>query len=331
MATVANADHPVLDPWLEIVDAHHHLGDKYDPPYFLDDLLADVDTGHRITQTVFVECGGRPSRVECEEFASIPEIESVAAMAIESRARGGAQISGIVGHVDLRLGAEARNRALDAASAAAQGLLVGIRHATAWDPSPNLPVHRTNPGPKLLGSETFRVGLAELARRDLVYDAWLFHPQLPELEAVAGRVPDLKIVVDHLGGPLGNGPYSPTEVDEQWRSSLCALAQHENVFIKLGGIGMPLMTMSEQHGPLATAEHLSELWGDRIRWCIEQFGPNRCMFESDFPVDRAACSYPTLWTAFKMITGDMSDSEKSALFHQTARDVYGLRPVTSDK
>ena len=327
MTAAADPALPVLDPSLEIVDAHHHLGDKYDPPYFLDELLADVGAGHRVTQTIFVECGGGWPKGPNQELVSIPEIEAVAAMAMESRARGGAQISGIVGHIDLRLGVPATNRALDAASAAAQGLLVGIRHATAWDESPQLPTHRTNPGPALLGSETFRLGLAELARRNLAYDAWLFHPQLPELEAVAGRIPDLKIVVDHLGGPLGIGPYSPHDVDADWRSSMSALARHENVFVKLGGIGMPLMVMSEHRGATATAELLAKLWGDRISWCIDTFGPTRCMFESDFPVDRATCSYSTIWTTFKMISHDFSDSEKAALFHQTARDVYGLQPI----
>ena len=323
---------PVYEPELEIVDAHHHLSDHAGSSYLLDDLLADTSSGHCVTQTVYIECGWHWNRHAPPALVPLPETSAVKELAAESRTRGGAVISGIVAHTDLRLGRDAIVRSLDAHAAAAQGILVGIRHATAWDLSPDVPRHRTHPEPGLMRTDIFRAGLAELARRDLVFDAWVYHPQLNELAEAAAKVPDLRIVVDHLGAPLSVGPYARqvADVDHQWRRSLRELARQDNVALKLGGIGQALMMAPEHRRSPPSADDLADAWRERIRWCIEIFGPYRCMFESNFPVDRITCSYRTLWNAFKLIVSDLSSAEKDALFHQTARDVYAMSPAESD-
>jgi predicted TIM-barrel fold metal-dependent hydrolase len=161
----------------------------------------------------------------------------------------------------------------------------------------------------------------------LSFDAWTYHPQIPELTELARAHPDVPIVLDHLGGPLGIGPYQGRrgEVMAVWRSYLSALAPCPNVVVKLGGIGMPVFGMEWHHTPEgASSDQLASVWGEDIRWCIEQFGVDRCMFESNFPVDRASCAYSVLWNAFKRIAADASPAEKAALFHDTAVRTYRL-------
>ena len=311
-----------------MIDAHHHLWDHVDPPYLLDDLLADTASGHRVRQTVFIECGWRwqPEAAD-RALLAVPETAAVAALAAESVARGGAVIAGIVGHVDLRLGQAGTARALEALAEAGQGRFVGIRHATAWDNDPGIPNHRTDPGAGLMSNATWRAGFAELARRGHTYDAWLYHPQIPEFTAVARAFPATTMVLDHLGGPLGVKTYRdrPDEVLAAWQSSLIEAASCPNVFLKLGGIGMPVMGGLWHHRERpASSEELALRWGPQIRWCIELFGVSRCLFESNFPVDRVTCSYGVLWNTFERVTQEFSSSERAQLFAGTARTVYGL-------
>jgi predicted TIM-barrel fold metal-dependent hydrolase len=315
-----------IDPLLPIIDAHHHLWTHVEPPYLLDELLADTGSGHNIVATVFIECGWAWDR-EAADPVMIPvtETAAVADVARRSDSAGGARIAAIVGHADLRHGADA-GRALDALEEAGDGRFVGIRHATAWDPDPAIPNHRTEPAGGLMDSDVWREGFAEVARRGLTYDAWLYHPQIPELARLARDFPDTPIVCDHLGGPLGVRSYAGRreEVLEATRTSLRELAERPNVALKLGGIGMAIMGdgWHRRERPPSSAE-LAEAWGDFVRWCIETFGAGRCMFESNFPVDRASCSYVVLWNAFKRMVEGASDDEKATLFAGTARRVYG--------
>ncbi|MFN0026685.1 MAG: amidohydrolase family protein [Acidimicrobiales bacterium] len=320
-----------LEPELAIVDPHHHLWTHIDPPYLLDELLADTGAGHHVTDTVFIECGWGWDRAAADPvMIPLPEVVKVTELAEESDRRavasGSARIARIVGHADLRHGADA-GRALDALAEAGGSRFVGIRHAPAWDADPAIPNHRTDPAPGLLGSDAFRAGFAELARRDLTYDAWLYHPQIPELTALARAFPDTTIVCDHLGGPLGVRSYRDRhdEVLAATRGALAELATCPNVSLKLGGIGMTILGggWHRQDRPPGS-EQLAAYWGPFIRWCIETFGPERAMFESNFPVDGESCSYLVLWNAFKRMVPDASASEKAALFSGTARRVYRL-------
>ncbi len=321
----------VLEPELAIVDSHHHLWTHVEPPYLLDELLADTGGGHNVTDTVFIECGWGWDRHAADPvMIPVPEVVRVRELAEESDRRaaasGCARIARIVGHADLRHGADA-GRALDALAEAGGERFVGIRHAPAWDADPAIPNHRTEPAPGMLGSAQFRTGFAELARRNLTYDAWLYHPQIPELTALARAFPDTTIVCDHLGGPLGVRSYNGRrdQVLADTRMALTELATCPNVSLKLGGIGMTILgggwhRLDRPPG----SEQLAQYWGPFIRWCIDTFGPERAMFESNFPVDGESCSYVVLWNAFKRMVPDASPTEKRSLFSGTAKRVYRL-------
>lgn len=329
-----------LEPELPIVDPHHHLWTHVEPAYLLDELLADTGAGHNVTDTVFIECGWGWDRSAADPvMIPVPETAAVAELARRSDALraergGGARIAAIVGHADLRHGADA-GRALDALAAAGDGRFVGIRHATAWDADPAIPNHRTDPAPGLMDDPTWRAGFAQLARRELTYDNWLYHPQLPELTRLARDFPDTQLICDHLGGPLGVRSYAGRrdEVHATARASLAELARCENVALKLGGIGMTIMGDGWHRADRPpSSEQLAAAWGPFFRFCIDAFGPQRCMFESNFPVDRESCSYTVLWNAFKRIAAGAgaSDSDKTELFSGTARRVYGLDRTTPE-
>jgi predicted TIM-barrel fold metal-dependent hydrolase len=284
----------------------------------IEELHADLTSGHRVEQTVFIECRSAYRAEGPEAFRPIGETEFVV------NADPDGSIAGIIGHADLRL--PEVGEVLQAHIEAGKGRFRGIRQASVWDESPDVRRTSTNP-PNMLADSDFRRGLQILGRAGLSFEAWLFHPQIPELTALARAFPEVPIVLDHLGAPLGIGPYRDHRADVlvTWRASLRDLAACPNVTIKLGGIGMPLFGMDwhERAGGASSSE-LAEAWGDEIRWCIEEFGPERAMFESNFPVDKASCSYATLWNAFKIIAADASPSEKAALFHDTAVRVYRL-------
>jgi L-fuconolactonase len=308
-----------LDPDLLICDPHHHLWNRPGSRYMVEELRADTDSGHRVLRTVFVECQSGYRTAGPEPFRPVGETDFVVA------ADPDGFIAGVVGFADLR--APEVEDVLAAHVEAGAGRFRGIRHASAWDPSPDIRPSHTSPPPGLLGDPAFRSGFAALGRAGLSYDAWLYHPQINELTDLARAHPDVPIILDHLGGPLGIGPYGGRrdEMLKDWRLAMRDLARCPNVVIKLGGIGMPIFGMRWHHQPGGTtSEELAAAWGGEIRWCVEQFGVDRCMFESNFPVDKASCSYAVLWNAFKRITVHASPSEKAALFHDTATRTYRL-------
>lgn len=317
----------ILEPDLPLCDPHHHLWVYPSSRYLLDEFLHDVDSGHRIAATVYVEClqfyrtdGPEPLRPVGEtEF-----VERVAAA--HARTTGSRRIAaGIVGFADLTLGTGVLP--VLEAQLAASDRFRGIRYATAWDASPEVRKAHTNPPPGLLGDPAFRAGLACLPRFGLSFDAWLYHTQFGELTDLARVFPELPIVLNHMGGPLGIGPYAGRreQVFAEWRRGLEDLARCPNVSVKLGG---RTLTMSgfgwhKRDAPPGSAE-LAEAMGPYYRACIDLFGPARCMFESDFPVDRASCSYAVLWNAFKRLSREYSAADRSALLCDTAVRVYRL-------
>jgi L-fuconolactonase len=310
----------ILEPGLVICDPHHHLWeDRLGSRYMMEDLRADTGSGHAIEHTVYIDCRSGYRTSGPEAFAPVGETEFVVA------ADPDGFIAGIVSKVDLRL-PEAAD-VLAAHVEAGRGRFRGIRQSSTYDPGIPVRPGLTSPPPGLLGDPAFRSGLAALGRAGLSYDAWLYHPQIPELTAAARAVPDVTIILDHLGGPLGEGPYAGRrdEVLAAWRPAMKELATCPNVVLKLGGIGMPLFGLDfHEHPDATTSADLAAAWGEPIRWCIEQFGPERCMFESNFPVDKASCGYAVLWNAFKLIAADASPAEKAALFHDTAVRAYRL-------
>lgn len=328
-AAVAEA---VLEPARPIVDPHHHLWPEARPaPYLLPELWRDTGSGHKVEQTVFVECMAAYRTTGPEPLKPVGETEFVADAAMQSAAAGPsrARIAAIVGFADLLLG-ERVTPVLEAHLAAGQGLFRGIRHAAGIDPSPEIRRSHTNPPPGLYGDTAFRAGFSRLAPLGLSFDAWNYHPQIGELTALARAFPETAIILDHFGGPLGIGPYEGRreEVFANWRRAIDGLASCPNVSVKIGGLAMPIngFNFHKQDRP-ATARALVDAQRAYYMHTIEAFGPARCMFESNFPVDRASIGYRALWNAFKLMAEPYSASEKDDLFRGTASRAYRLKPV----
>jgi predicted TIM-barrel fold metal-dependent hydrolase len=318
----------VLDPDLPIVDAHHHLWEEGGHPYLLDEILADVGDGHRIEATVFVQAHYGYRTDGPPHLAPIGETEKVIAISAAARQAGSHTrvAAAIVGFADLLLGRDV-GEVLDAHTQAAGSAFRGVRHSVSRDPLfPNGIVLRPSPA-GMLGDPRYREGLRAVAERCLSYDAMLYHKQLPELSATAQALPDLSIVLDHIGCIIGVGPYEGREQEtfSGWRRDMAELARCPNVTVKLGGLGM-IITGARWHerDQPPGSEDLAEAWRPYVETCIELFGAERCMFESNFPVDKAMYSYRTLWNAFKRVTGGASADERAALFAGTASRVYGI-------
>lgn len=315
-----------LEPDLAICDAHHHLWDRPDGRYMRDDFVEDAK-GHKVVSTVFVECMAGYRTDGPEASRPVGETDFVEAIAEESLVTdpGVAVAAGIVGFADLRLGGAVAPILEE--HIAASPRFRGIRHACGWDASPNIRISHTKPPEHLYLDATFREGFACLESHDLIFDAWLYHPQLPELVDLARAFPGVTIVLDHFGGPLGIGPYAGKrdEVFVEWKKCIEELARCPNVVMKLGGLLMPIngWGLHKQDRP-PTSEALAASTAPYYLFCIDAFGVERCMFESNFPVDKASCSYTTLWNSFKRIAGDSTPAEKVALFHDTAVRVYTL-------
>jgi predicted TIM-barrel fold metal-dependent hydrolase len=311
----------VIEPDRPIVDPHHHLWRR--PPYVyeLPELNADLDSGHDVRATLFVQNNARYRTEGPEALRPVGETDYVRAMA----AADGRACAGIVGYADLRRGAAVR-AVLEAHVEAGRGRFRGIRQQAQYHPVIGS-LAKLSPPEGLLGDPAFREGFAELAPLGLSFDAWLYFTQLGELTDLAGAFLDTPIILNHIGAPLGIGPYEGKreEVFAAWAAGIRALARHPNVAVKLGGLGMPLMGFGfETRAVPAGSDELAAAWRPYVETCIAALGPDRCMFESNFPVDKQSCSYRTLWNAFKRLASGASDAEKDALFQGTARRVYDL-------
>jgi predicted TIM-barrel fold metal-dependent hydrolase len=323
-----------IDPELPICDPHHHLWDRPardDRPgnrYLLDELLQDSRGGHNILQTVFIECRSMYRTDGPEEMRPVGETEFVQGIAAQSASGqyGTTRIAaGIVSHADLTLG-NAVAPVLEAHIAASSNRFRGIRHSSVWDASTDIRPYMNPPKGLLLDSK-FREGFGYLQKYGLSFDAWLYHPQITELADLARAFPDTIIILDHVGGLIGIGPYAGKreEVFQQWKNGITDVSTCPNVVVKLGGLGMPVCGFgwNERTAPPTSIE-LAEAMAPYYNWCIERFGVDRCMFESNFPVDKVSYSYTVMWNAFKRISEGFSPEEKAALFHDTAVRVYRL-------
>ena len=320
---------PVLDPDLPIIDAHHHLWERAaDQRYLLHEFLQDAySPGHRVEATVFVQCHAMYRATGPEEMKPVGETEFVAGIAAmsESGGYGPARVAaGIVGFADLTLGDRVAP-VLEALVRAGGGRFRGIRHSGAWDADPI--IGNGCPYPHLFEREDFRAGLRRLTTMDLSFDLWCFHPQLEEAVALARAFPETRFILGHCGGPLGYGPYAgkTEEVFAAWKPRMAELARCPNVVVKLGGMMMRLAAYD--YGALEappSSETLAGHWRRWIETCIELFGAERCLFESNFPVEKMGIGWLALWNAFKRLAAGASEAEKRALFAGTARRAYRL-------
>ena len=319
----------ILEPELPIVDPHHHLWDRAKHRYLLDELLADTGSGHRVTATVFVDCmafyregGPDPMRPVGEtEFAN-----GVAAMAASGIYGDTRACAAIVSHADLTRGAAARE-VLEAQMRAGNGRFRGIRHAGGWDASDDIANSHTNPPRGLYADARFREGFAQLAPLGLSFEAWQYHPQLPEVIDLARAFPQTSIILNHVGGPLGIGPYAgrADQIFADWKRGMLELAGCPNVTVKLGGLGMRIGVFDfHKRDTPPSSQQIADGWKPWIDTCIQAYGANRCMFESNFPVDKITSGYAVLWNAFKRMAAGASAAEKADLFSGTASRVYRI-------
>jgi predicted TIM-barrel fold metal-dependent hydrolase len=328
-AWLAMHTEPALEPALPIVDPHHHLWQRTGNDYLFHDLLADTQAGHNIVATVFVDCHSMYRKDGPAELRCIGETEfanGVAAMSASGLYGNLRACAGIISHVDLRRGAKA-GEVFDAQIAAGNGRFKGIRYQTGWDADPGIRNSRTDPTPELTRDRTWREGFKELARRNLVFDTWLYHPQLGEIAELADAFPGTPIVLDHIGGALGYAGYAGRhdEVRAAWKKSMAELAKRQNITVKVGGLGMAMGWFDFYQRPSPpNSRQLAEAFRPWVETTIELFGANRCMFESNFPVDKITSGYGVLWNAFKVLAAKASPSEKTALFSGTASRVYKL-------
>ena len=320
----------VIDPARRIVDPHHHLWDRGGQRYLIDELAADIASGQNVVATVYVEARSMYRAGGAEALRPVGEVEfacGAAAMSASGGYGNAAICAGIVGHVNLMLG-EAAAEVLEAEIAAGNGRFRGIRHSSPWDADPDVAGMYALRPKGLLLDPTFRKGFACLAPLGLSYDSWLFHPQIGELADLARAFPDTRIVLDHCGGPIGVGGYANRreEIFEAWKASIRDIAGCPNVVVKLGGLAMCLLGYDFHQRPRPpSSEQAAAAWRPYIETCIEAFGPSRAMFESNFPPDKGQCSYQVIFNAFKRIAAQYSEPEKTALFSQTAADVYRLK------
>ncbi len=327
---LARRQEEILEPELPIVDPHHHLVDRDNTGrYLLPDLLADLNTGHNITATVYLEWLSMYRRGGPNAMRPVGEVEfanGVAAMAASGTYGKTKVCAGIVAFADLMLGAQVEP-VLEAMIMAGGGRFRGIRYISASHPDEAARGSSVNRPAGLLLNDRVREGFARLHPLGLSFDAWMYHTQLGELVDLARAFPETPIVLNHVGGPIGIGPFAGRrdEVFAEWRARIGDLARCSNVHVKLGGLGMRLFGFDVHTGDLPpSSQQLAAAWRPYIETCIAAFGTRRAMFESNFPVDKGSGSYPMFWNAFKRIAAGCSAGEKADLFAGTASRFYRL-------
>lgn len=324
----------IIDPARPIIDPHHHLWtNTFNQDYLLQDLWADTNSGHRIEKTVFVECRAFYDNDAPAHLQPVGETTAVREFARQSVSQPtSAQICGIVAHADLRLSPPLLHKVLERHREAAGGMLRGIRHSGAHDNRPEDLLITGRAPAYLYGREDFRAGLRMLPQFELTYDTWHFHHQNEDFCELAQAAPDTTMILDHFGTPLGVGIYQGRQDDifRQWQRDMTALAKCPNVYMKLGGLAMPDNGFGwDRNAAPPGSDEIVRAQAKYYRHVLDLFGPERCMFESNFPVDRLSLSYHVLWNAFKKMVSDASESEKHALFYGTAERVYRLHGNTA--
>ncbi|ALO45463.1 amidohydrolase family protein [Pseudohongiella spirulinae] len=328
---LAQVQEAILEPERRIIDPHHHLWRKrLGHDYMLEHLWQDTDSGHRIEQTVFIECRAFYDKEASPERQSLGETRAITEIARQSHQQPDkAQINGIVGKIDLTLGEhpDLLKEIIQAHQETAGDLFKGVRFAGARDSRPEDLLIALQALPYLYGRENFRQGLRILGELGLTYDTWHYHHQNVDFCDLAETVTDTTLILDHFGTPLGVGIYrgAGDAIFEQWKDDIRRLSRCPNVIAKLGGLAMPDNGFGwDKRATPPDSDEIVRRQKKYYLHTIECFGPERCMFESNFPVDRLSVSYPVIWNAFKKMVADFSETEKHALFYGTAARTYGL-------
>jgi len=325
----------VIDPEMPIIDAHHHLFHGYgkpvpwQPDYWQAEQAEDLSSGHRVIATVYVECGYGYRKSGPLALAPVGETETIHRYGTEFAERHGIRATaGIVGFADLRLGA-AVDEVLQAHLEASPRFR-GIRQILNWDPSEQVRYPGYDIQPGLALDSRFQEGFSRLAQHGLSFDVWLFHPQLPDIMSLAKRFPETTLILDHVGGPVGVGPYQGRrdEIYQSWSRDLSNLARFPNVMVKLGGLGMEHAGFGWHERPTPpSSDELAAAMRPYVRHAIDAFGTSRCMFEANFPVDKISYSYRTLWNAYKKLVSDFSTDERRAMLCDNAARIYRLEDL----
>ena len=317
-----------LEPDLPIIDPHHHLWDKDTGRYLIHELAEDVYSGHNIIATVFIECGAMHRKEGPAAMKPVGEVEFVngaAAMSASGRYGKSKLCAGIIGHVDLTLGDGAR-AVLEAEIQAGNGRFRGIRHGVTWDTGNAAKFGRKQPPRHQVLDPEFRKGFAHLKSLGLSFESWQFHPQLDDTADLLKAFPDTNVILNHTGGLLGIAPHdNRAEVFKVWKKNMQNLVQFPNLSVKVGGLAMTYCGWDFHLRDMPpSSEELAEAWRPYVETTIELFGANRCLMESNFPVDKESTSYCVLWNALKRITANATPAEKQALYRDTAARVYRL-------
>lgn len=326
---LARGVEPAVEPDLAVIDPHHHLWDPPGARYFFDELLADLDCGHRVEATVYVNAYTMYRATGPDALKPVGETEFAAGMAARSESGGYGPshiCAAIVAYVDFALGADFAP-VIEAHRVAAGGRLRGFRGRTAWHADPE--IHKWGTASDILSRPATRAAVATIARAGLVFDAFVHQTQLDDLYDLARAFPDMPVVIDHAGGPIACGPYQARrdELFGPWRDGVRRLAELPNTRMKISGFGMRF-NGHDYHlgdGP-PSSDRLATDWRPYVETCIEAFGADRAMFGSNFPVDKAMFGYGAMWNAFKKLTAGAGAGERDALLRGTAARVYGISP-----
>ncbi len=315
----------ILFPDLPIVDPHVHMWDRGGFDYFAPELLADVHDGHKVEKTLYVECHMGYSNDPREAFQPVGETEYVLEQLKQAASADHVLAAGILGCANLMLGVDIEP-VLRAHMAAANGRFRGLRAHVAYHPDPAVgyPDLPRYPKTNVLRTEEFLAGARCVAAQGLVLDIWALHTQLDDIASFAARIPELPIMIDHCGGPIGIGPYADQreEVYAEWSAGLRRAAAVPNLHIKISGLGMARLGF--RGDPAKTSGELVAKWRPYVRACLDAFGPERSIFASNFPVDRPAASYRVLLNAYKKMLADLPEADLRAIFGGNARRFYKL-------
>jgi predicted TIM-barrel fold metal-dependent hydrolase len=315
----------IIDPVQRIIDPHHHLWIRPGNDYVLENLWQDTGSGHNVEKTVFVECHAEYLKEGPDHLKPLGEIRFVVSQAELSALGIGSEIAGIVAHADLTH--EALREVLDAHVNLGEGRFRGIRHAAAHAEHPEALLIAGRAPAGLYQREEFRAGVRLLGELDYTYDTWHYHYQNQDFCELARSAPGTTMILDHFGTPLGVGPYADkrAEIFEQWKLDMADIANCDNVVAKIGGLAMPDNGFNWHSRELPpTSDEFVAAQRDYYLHTIDCFGPDRCMFESNFPVDKFSISYHVLFNGFKKIVSDFSASERDAMFYGTAARTYKI-------